>query len=72
MKPSDIFCLVVRLSGYFTVFYAAYWLIMAVLGPLPLTFGGFVLYAAYSVAGLVIMRIAPAIGAIAYPGTASD
>ena len=67
MKPSDIFCLIVRISGYMTVLYAGYGLVMAVIGPFDFTFGGFMLFATYAIIGLALMRIAPLIGAFAYP-----
>ncbi len=66
VDSKDIFCLVVRLSGYFTLFFAAYTMLGMVLGPVDLGFKPFMVTAAYGALGFVLMKMGPVVGEIAY------
>lgn len=68
MKVQDIFCLIVRLSGYFTLLWAIYAILAMVLGPVDLGFKPFMVSVIYGVLGLAILKAAPVIGAFTYPG----
>ena len=67
MKIQDVFALVVRLSGYFTVFLATYSMLGMVLGPADLGFRVFLMTLSYAALGVAILRFAPLIGAFSYP-----
>ena len=73
MTPKDVFSLVVRLSGYFTTFFAVYLIIGMLLGPGKVDIGAFFKFiwrpGVYGVLGIVIIRAAPKIAGFAYPGT---
>lgn len=67
MKVQDIFCLVVRLSGYFLLLFAVGTVLGLIIGPADLGFRTFLTMAVYGGLGAVIIRMAPVIGAFAYP-----
>ena len=62
----DTFCLVVRLSGYFTLIFAVYTILGMVLGPVDMGFKPFMVLAAYGALGLGLMKMAQVVGDIAY------
>lgn len=66
MTSKDIFSLVVRISGYFTAFFAVYSMVTMVLGPVDLGFKPFMMAAANGALGFAIMKMGPVIGDIAY------
>ena len=66
VSSRDIFCLVVRISGYLTLLFAAYTILGMVLGPADLGFKPFLISAAYGALGVGLMKMAPAIGDVAY------
>lgn len=68
MKVQDIFCLVVRLSGYFLVLYAITTVLGMLVGPSGFGFKPLFYMAVYGAFGAAIIRMAPVIGAFAYPG----
>lgn len=67
MKASEIFELVVRLAGFFTVLFAAYMLLTMVPGPLGLSFGGLVNVVAYAALGVGLIKGGAAVRDFAYP-----
>lgn len=66
VSSKDIFCLVVRISGYFTLIFAVYSILGMVLGPVDLGFKPFMVSAAYGALGVGLMKMAPVVGDIAY------
>ena len=66
MKPSQIFDLVVRLSGYGFLLYAGMLILNMIIGPMPFSFKGFLMLAANGVAGIALMKIAPVITEFVY------
>ena len=70
MKPPDIFGLIVRLAGFFTVLFAAYVLLTMFAG-VGLSFTGLVSVLLYAVLGTAVMKAAPALVEFAYPGSAA-
>ena len=73
MTPRDIFCLIVRLSGYFAALFAAYIIIAIVLGPVDYSFMGFfralTIPVAYGALGVLILKVTPKIAAFTYGGS---
>ena len=67
MKAQDLFCCIVRLSGYFTLFFAIYSIVGMVLGPVDLGFKPFMVSMIYGALGIAILKVAPIIGAFTYP-----
>ena len=67
MKVQDIFCLVVRLSGYFVILFAAVTILGMVIGPVAFKFKAFMYMVAYAALGAAIIKLAPVVGAFAYP-----
>lgn len=72
MKAHDIFCLVVRLSGYFFALFAGYMTLQMIIG--PVSFGAKPFFYALMTAlfGVAIIKLAPLIGAFAYPDDSVD
>lgn len=70
VHPREIFCLVVRLSGYFVMLMAAGTVLAMILGPLSFGFMAFLNAAVSAAGGAAIIKLAPAIGAFAYPSDA--
>lgn len=66
MKPLDVFCLVVRLSGYFIALFAIYSILGMVIGPASFGFKAFFYMALTGAFGVVVIKLAPAIGGFAY------
>ncbi len=66
MKASHIFDLVVRLSGYFVLFYSVYITLNMVLGPMDFSFKYFLMVAVNGALGVLIMKAAPVITAMTY------
>lgn len=66
MKPSQIFDLIVRLSGYFVLFYSLYITLNMVIGPMDFHFKSFLLVAINGALGVAIMKVSPVITALAY------
>ncbi len=67
MKVQDIFCLVVRLSGYFIILFAVSTILGMVIGPAEFGFKPFLYMAVTGAFGAAIILLAPVIGAFAYP-----
>lgn len=68
MKAPDVFCLVVRLSGYFIALFAVYTILGMVIGPASFGFKAFLYMAVTAAFGLAVIKLAPLVGAFAYPG----
>jgi len=66
MKPSQIFDLVVRISGYLALFVSGATFLNMVIGPMPFSFKAFLAVAVNGAAGIVIMKIAPVITEFVY------
>lgn len=67
MKFQDIFCLVVRLSGFFFTLFAGYLTLQLLIAPMSYGTDTIMQAGATALFGAAIMRLAPLIGAFAYP-----
>ncbi|MEL6429902.1 MAG: hypothetical protein AAFZ87_18165 [Planctomycetota bacterium] len=70
MTAKDVFCLVVRLSGYFIALFAVYTILGMLIGPASFGFKAFFYLAATGVFGLAVVKLAPVMGDFAYGASA--
>ena len=66
MTSRDIFCLVVRLSGFFPLLFAAYLILTMLVGGTNVGFAPFPVVVTLGLLGVGLMKMAPAIGDVAY------
>ena len=62
MKVQDVFCLVVRLSGYFIALFGVYSILAMLIGPMSFGFKPFLYMALMGAFGLAIIKLAPLVG----------